>query len=180
VDWLNLDFGALRLPSLIAGLVVAASLVAISWKYRKRRLLEAAPASAPEQAAELEIEAAMRRDLRVQVALLTSVLNELPPADSSRLTEAMLNCDDLREFSFVRFRTLASEIDEATDAAAAAVETNMLWLSDLIRQVRALPSGIHYDWKKFPRLRYNEVLRMTRHPLREIAQHLELPKKEPP
>jgi hypothetical protein len=107
------------------------------------------------------------------------LLNELPPAESSRLTEAILNGDDLSDFSFPRFRTLASEIDATTDIAAAQIETNMKWLGALIREVRTKRSGLHYDWNGFPRRRYNVVLKVTRRPLQQIARRLEDDYSEP-
>jgi hypothetical protein len=175
---LSSNADAVHVLVLIAGLIVTGGLAAITWQYRKRPSTE--PASSDHELdAEREVQAAVRRELRTQVAFLSSVLNEFPPADSARLTEAMLNGDDLREFPFVRFRTLASEIDAATDSAAALVETNLRWLGDLIRKVRAVRSGIHYDWSKFPRAQYNEMIRVTRRPLVEIAQHLEPRAKEP-
>lgn len=170
---LNLNASSVHLLVLFAGLIITGALAAITWKYRKRPLIEPAPL-APELAAELAAQEAIYRELRAHLALLSKVLDALPPADSSRITEALLNGDDLRDFPFVRFRTLASEIGDAADSAAALVETNMRWLSDLIREVRALRSGIHYDWKKFPRAQYNEVIRVTRRPLQEIVRHLEL------
>lgn len=172
----DLNPSAIHLLVLIAGLAITGVLAAITWHYRSRPSIGPAPSN-PRRDAESESEAAMRRELRTQVAFLSSVLNELPSADSARITEAMLNGDDLRDFSFARFRTLASEIDVATDAAAAAVEANMRWLGELIQQVRAVRSGTHYDWNKFPRVKYNEVIRVTRRPLRRMAQHLE-PAKE--
>jgi hypothetical protein len=178
VSSLDLNAGTIHLLVLIAGLVVTGGLAAITWRYRKPRSTEPLPPN-PEPDAELEVQAAIHRELRTQVAFLSSLLDQLPPAESSRLSEAMLNGDDLRDFPFVRFRTLASEIDAATDSAAALVETNMRWLGDLIRETRSLRSGIHYDWKKFPRTEYNEMIRVTRRPLRAIAQHLG-PRDKPP
>ncbi len=177
MHWLNLSAGAVHLLGLIAGLIITGALAAITWKYRKRPAIQPAPLN-PELAAELEAQAAIYRELRTQLAALSSVLNALPSADSSRMAEAMLNGDDLRDFPFARFRTLASKIDLETDSAAAVVETNLRWLSDLIREVRAVRSGIHYDWNKFPRVQYNEVIRVTWRPLNEIAQHLDLREKE--
>jgi hypothetical protein len=178
VDSLNLNPGSFHLLVLIAGLIITGALVAITWKYRRRPPIEPAPLD-PELAAELAAQGAIYRELRAQLALLSKVLNALPPADSSRIREAILNGDDLRDFPFVRFRTLASEIDAAADSAAALVETNMRWLSDLIREIRAVRSGIHYDWNKFPRAQYNEVIRVTRRPLQEIVRHLELREQAP-
>jgi len=175
VAWLGLSPSAAHLVALAAGLAITGLLAAITWRYRSPAAPrgEPAPPPAPALPADLEAEAAIRRELRTQVALLLRLLNELPPADSSRLTEAILNGDDLSDFSFPRFRTLASEIDASTDIAAAQIETNMKWLGALIREVRAKRSGLHYDWSNFPRRRYNDVLKVTRRPLQEIARRLE-------
>jgi len=178
VPVLDLAPGVVHLLVLAAGLIIVSTLAVITWRYRGRPSIDPPP-STPELTEEAEITAAMRRELRTHVAFLSSVLNELPPAESSRITEALLNGDDLRDFSFPRFRTLASEVDSATDAAAAVVETNLRWLGDIIRQVRTVRSGTHYDWSQFPRVKYNQMIRITRRPLREMAEHLEPPDKAP-
>lgn len=157
---------------LIAGLIVIGVLAALTCQYYKRPPREP-PSSNPGPVSEAEAQAARRRELRTQVAFLSSVLNELPLAESLRISEAMLNGNDLHDFPFARFRALALEIDVATDSAAALVETNMRWLSDLIQQVRWVRSGLHYDWSRFPRVRFNEVIRISRRRLQEMAQHLE-------
>jgi hypothetical protein len=178
VPALNPDADAVHLLVLAAGLIIVGALAVITWRYRGRPSIDPPPAT-PGLTEEAEMSAAMRRELRTQVAFLSSVLNELPPAESSRITEAMLNGDDLRDFSFARFRTLAAEIDSESDAAAAVVETNLRWLGDLIRQIRTVRSGIHYDWSQFPRVKYTQMVRNTRRPLREMAEHLEPPDKTP-
>lgn len=177
MELLNLKVGSVHLVVLFAGLIITGVLAAITWKYRKRPSVEPGPLD-PELAAELAAREAIYRELRAHLAVLSKVLNSLPLADSTRITEAMLNGDDLQDFPFVRFRTLASEIGSAADSAAALVETNMRWLSDLIHEVRALRSGLHYDWNKFPRVQYNEIVRVTRRPLQEIVRHLELHEQE--
>ena len=156
---------------LVAGLLIAAVLAAITWIYRARLPFPASTESGAPSPENEEV-AALRRELRTQVAFLLSVLNELPSADSSRLAEAILNGDDLRDFSFPRFRALASELDPEGDSAAAMIEINMRWLAALIREVRSKRSGLHYDWKRFPRVRYNEVLRTARRPLQELGSRL--------
>ncbi|HTW87742.1 MAG TPA: hypothetical protein VMD75_07025 [Candidatus Binataceae bacterium] len=177
MDSLNLKVGSVHLLILFAGLIITGVLAAITWKYRRRPSLEPPPID-PELAAKLAAQEAVYQELRGQLTVLSKLLNSLPLADNTRLTEAMLNGDDLQDFPFARFRTLASEISPAADAAAALVETNIRWLSDLIREIRALRSGMHYDWNKFPRVQYNEVVRVTRRPLQEIVRHLELHEQE--
>ncbi len=175
VQWLNLNASVVHALTLSAGAIIVGLLAAITWKYRKPSSKRPAPLN---PASALDAEAAIRRELQAQVALLSSVVNALPVADSSRITEAMLNGDDLRDFPFARFRTLASEIDAATDSAAALVETNLRWLSELIREIRSVRSGTHYDWNKFPRVQYNEVIRVTRRPLKVITLNLDLREHE--
>ncbi len=177
--WLSLSAGSVHIIVLTAGLMIAGLLAAITWRYRGR---SAAMPGAPavETSAEAGEDAAPRRELRAQVAFLAGVLNKLPPGDSSRLTEAILNGDDLRDFPFSRFRALVSEFDAAADSAAAAVESNMTWLGEIIREVRSKRSGLHYDWKNFPRVRYNEMLRTTRRPLQELAHRFAEPASGPP
>ncbi len=169
--WFSLSGVQLHAIVLAAGLIVSGVLAVITWIYRAR---PASPGQMPvaPPSPEAEADAALRRELRAQVAFLSRILNELPPADSSRLTEAILNGDDLRDFSFPRFRALVSELDAASDSAAAMVETNMSWLGALIREVRSKRSGLHYDWTSFPRRRYNEVLRSLRPPLQQLASRL--------
>jgi hypothetical protein len=170
--WFSLSTGQLHVIVLADGLVITAVLAVITWIYRARPAspgqMPAAPPSSPEAAAD----AALRRELRAQVAFLSRILNELPTADSSRLTEALLNGDDLRDFSFPRFRALVSELGAASDSTAAIVETNLSWLGALIREVRSKRSGLHYDWNSFPRHRYNKVLRSSRPPLQQITSRL--------
>ena len=175
MDWLGLSPGAVHIISLAAGLGITGLLAAITWRYRQpsAQSRHQRASAEPAPSADLEAEVAIRRELRTQVALLMRLLGELPPAGSSRLTEAILNGDDLSDFSFARFRTLASEIDGTTDIAAAQIETNMKWLGALMREIRSKRSGLHYDWNSFPRRRYNDVIKLTRRPLQELARRLE-------
>ncbi len=175
MDWFGLSPSVVHIISLAVGLGITGLVAAITWQYRQpsaqaRHRRRPADPAAP---TDLEAEVAIRRELRTQVALLMRLLGELPPADSSRLTEAILNGDDLSDFSFTRFRTLASEIDGTTDIAAAQIETNMKWLGALMREIRSKRSGLHYDWNSFPRRRYNDMIKLTRRPLQELARHLE-------
>jgi hypothetical protein len=126
-----------------------------------------------EQPVAEQVAAARRRELRAQIAVLKAFLDPLPSPDDQRLSECILDhSSDLRDFSFNRFRELASEVSAEAGSQAAELESHVTWLVNLIREIRAVPRHIGYEWQNFPKRDYDTHLRFAIGALSQIVEQL--------
>src|SRR5215472_9986929 len=141
--WLNANSAAIQALGSAATVLLTAVLAWITWRYVK--LTERLVTSQVGEAA------SRRRDLRTQLDIVSTFLHALPFRDDPRLSQAILSpFNDLREFSGNRFRTLASEVSVDAGRYEAVLEDHVTWLINLVREIRAVPRGIGYNWGNFP------------------------------
>jgi hypothetical protein len=152
MHWLNLNAGAIQALSSVAIVLLTAVLAAVTWQYVNltHRLLHG----------QLQASAARRRELRSQIAVLKAFLDALPSPDDQRLSRSILDhSNDLRDFSFNRFRALTSEVSAEAGSQAAELEGHVAWLVNIIREIRAVPALIGYRWENFPKGAYDTHVR---------------------
>jgi hypothetical protein len=165
MHWLNLNAGAIQALSSMAYVLLTAVLALITWRYVKltHELLRG----------QLKAAAARRRELRAQIAVLKAFLDPLPSPDDQRLSGRILDhSNDLRDFSFNRFRELASEVSAETGSQAAELEGHVTWLVNLIREIRAVPPLTGYRWSDFPKKDYDTHVRFAIGALSQVVEQL--------
>jgi len=189
VHWLNTNSGAIQALGSIASVFITGVLAFITWKYVRltdRLLSEQMEA----RAAQL---AASRRELRAHMALLSSFLYALPSMDDERLLGAILDhSNDLRDFSFSRFRALASEVSIEAAARASELETDVKWLTNLFQEIGSAPwsrsapsineplgspgSGVSngYHWGQFPKRDYDKHWRFAIGALEKVTTQVDI------
>jgi hypothetical protein len=122
---------------------------------------------------QLQASAARRRELRSQIAVLKVFLDPLPSPDDQRLSGIILDhSNDLRDFSFNRFRVLTSQVSAEAGSQAAELEGHVTWLVNLIREIRAVPSLTGYRWADFPKRDYDTHMRFAIAALAQIGEQL--------
>jgi hypothetical protein len=171
MHWLNLNAGAIQALSSVAIVLLTAVLAAVTWQYVNltHRLVHG----------QLQASAARRRELRSQVAVLKAFLDALPSPDDQRLSRSMLDhSNDLRDFSFNRFRALASEVSAEAGSQAAELEGHVAWLVNIIREIRAVPPLTGYRWENFPKGAYDTHVRFGVGALGQIVEQLNQFEKE--
>lgn len=165
VKWLNSNAGAIQALSSVAIVLLTGVLAAITWQYVKltNRLLSG----------QLKTAAARRRELRIQLAVLKAFLDALPSPDDQRLSASILDhSNDLRDFSFNRFRELTSRVSTGTALQTAELEGHVIWLVNLLREIRAVPPLTGYRWADFPKRDYDTHVRFAIGALGQIAEQL--------
>jgi hypothetical protein len=146
-------------------------LAAVTWRYVNltHRLLQG----------QLQASAARRRELRSQIAVLKAFLEVLPSPDDKRLAGSILDhSNDLRDFSFNRFRELTSEVSADAGSQAAELEGHVAWLVNLVREIRAVPQLTGYRWADFPKREYDTHVRFGTGVLGQIVEQLNQVEKE--
>jgi hypothetical protein len=171
VKWLNLNSGAIQALSSIAYVLLTGILALITWKYvgLTHKLLRG----------QLQASVDRRRELRIQLAVLKAFLDARPSPDDARLPGSILDpSNDLREFSFNRFRELTSQVSGEAGAQESELESHVTWLVNLIREIRAAIARSGYQWVNFPKREYDTHVRFAVGAHAQIVEQLDQCERE--